>query len=118
MSHRGGLPGFVQVSDETDRTVLTVPDFLGNFLFNTVGNLLLHPRAGLLFVDFDSGDLLGLTTQVDVVWDGPEVQSFSGAQRLLRLRIEQGWAAADVMPLRWSDPQFSPHLDGTGRRIE
>jgi predicted pyridoxine 5'-phosphate oxidase superfamily flavin-nucleotide-binding protein len=112
VSHRGGLPGFLQVSDDPHGTVLTMPDFAGNNLFNTLGNLSLHPRAGLLFVDFDSGDLLGLTTATEIVWDGPAVEAFAGAQRLLRFRIAHGWYAAQVLPLRWSAPEYSPHLPG------
>ncbi len=54
ISHRGGRPGFVRV----DGDVLTIPDFRGNRYFNTLGNLLLEPRAGLLFVDFQDGGLL------------------------------------------------------------
>jgi predicted pyridoxine 5'-phosphate oxidase superfamily flavin-nucleotide-binding protein len=51
-SHRGGPPGFVRVDDE--RT-LAVPDFTGNSYFNTLGNLALNPRCGLLFIDFATG---------------------------------------------------------------
>ncbi len=54
MSHRGGLPGFVKVEGD----VLTIPDFRGNRFFNTLGNLQTDPRAALLFVDFETGDLL------------------------------------------------------------
>ena len=63
-SHRGGRPGFVEVLDE--RT-LQFPDYPGNNMFNTLGNLAGHPRAGLLFADFASGDLLQLTGQARVV---------------------------------------------------
>ena len=54
MSHRGGKPGFVGVQGDT----LAIPDFRGNRFYNTLGNLLGDPRAGLLFVDFASGDIL------------------------------------------------------------
>ncbi len=114
VSHRGGKPGFVRLDDDGTGTRLTIPDFVGNYLFNTLGNLLVNPRAGLLFVDFARGDLLGLTGSVAIVWDGPEVEAFAGAQRLLRIRVEGGWRVADALPLRWSAPEFSPHLDGTG----
>lgn len=63
-SHRGGRPGFIEVVDE--RT-LRFPDYPGNNMFNTLGNLAGHPRAGLLFVDFASGDLLQLTGRARVV---------------------------------------------------
>ncbi len=115
VSHRGGRPGFVRVTNAADGTVLTVPDFEGNYLFNTLGNLALDPHAGLLFVDFERGDLLGLTGEVEILWDGPEVDAFAGARRLLRLRIEEGWSVAGALPLRFSRPEPSPHLQGTGR---
>ena len=53
VSHRGGKPGFVRVDRDADGVdTLTVPDFSGNNMFNTLGNLSVYPRAGLLFVDF------------------------------------------------------------------
>lgn len=113
VSHRGGKPGFVRITDGA-ATLLTVPDFVGNYLFNSLGNLLVNPRAGLLFVDFARGDLLGLTGSVAIVWNGPEVDAFAGAQRLLRIRVEEGWRARGALPLRWSAPEFSPHLRDTG----
>ena len=57
VSHRGGRPGFVTVDEDG---ALLWPDFSGNNFFNTLGNLAVDPRAGLLFADFESGDLLQL----------------------------------------------------------
>jgi uncharacterized protein len=54
ISDRGGKPGFVRVDHDT----LTIPDFAGNRYFNTLGNMILDPRAALLFPDFFRGDLL------------------------------------------------------------
>ncbi len=81
VSHRGGRPGFVRIDDA--RT-LTVPDYLGNFHFNTLGNFLVNPKAGLLFVDFKTGDMLTLTGTVEILWDDPETEFFAGAERLWR----------------------------------
>jgi hypothetical protein len=111
VSHRGGRPGFVHVTEEPHGTLLTVPDFLGNYMFNTVGNLMVNPRAGLLFVDFDTGNLLGLTGDTEVVWDGPALQQFRGAQRLMRVRIAAGWSVRAVLPLRFGPAELSPHLE-------
>ncbi len=49
VSHRGGRPGFVLVAHET---LLLIPDYAGNCLFNTLGNISLNPKCGLLFIDF------------------------------------------------------------------
>jgi len=55
VSHRGGKPGFVKiVGDDT----LMIPDYRGNKHFNTLGNILETSKAGLLFIDFETGDLL------------------------------------------------------------
>jgi predicted pyridoxine 5'-phosphate oxidase superfamily flavin-nucleotide-binding protein len=69
VSHRGGEPGFVQMLD--DRT-LRVPDYAGNSMFNTLGNLHLNPQAGLLFVDFEHGRTLQLTGRATIRFDLPE----------------------------------------------
>lgn len=111
VSHRGGKPGFVRI--DADGT-LTVPDFLGNFFFNTLGNIAINPRAGLLFINFDSGDLLYLAVTAEVVWDGAEVLAFEGAQRLLRLKIRSMRRVEAVLPLRWGPPSLSPFLEAIG----
>ncbi|NPC58868.1 pyridoxamine 5'-phosphate oxidase family protein [Caenimonas soli] len=111
VSHRGGKPGFVR-ADADSR--LTVPDFIGNFFFNTLGNLAVNPRCGLLFMDFASGDLLYLAARGEVVTDGPELASFQGAQRLLRLQVLSALRVTAVLPLRWSAAELSPVLAATG----
>jgi len=111
VSHRGGKPGFVRLSEGG---VLTVPDFTGNFFFNTLGNIAVNPRAGLLFIDFDKGDLLYLAVTADIVWDGPELSSFAGAQRLMRFEVQSIRLVESSLPLRWSKAELSPVLEGTG----
>ncbi len=112
VSHRGGRPGFVRVDAGG---VLTVPDFNGNRFFNTLGNLQAHPRAGLLFVDFDTGELLHLSATAGIVTDGSEVAAFEGAERLMRFHVTRALRRPAALPLRWGDAALSPHLAGTGR---
>ncbi|WP_295994024.1 pyridoxamine 5'-phosphate oxidase family protein [Rugamonas sp.] len=111
VSHRGGKAGFVRIDDA--RT-LTVPDFVGNFYFNTIGNLLLHPRAGLLFIDFERGTMLHVAARAEMIWDGAEVAAYAGAQRLIRFHIERVIRLDHALPLRWSAPSWSPMLERTG----
>ncbi|NBC32377.1 MAG: 2Fe-2S iron-sulfur cluster binding domain-containing protein [Alphaproteobacteria bacterium] len=117
MSHRGGRPGFVGVAEDG---TLTIPDFPGNNHFNTIGNLALDPRAGLLFVDFENGDVLQLTGRVEIVWDGPAVRAWPGAERLLRFRMAEGRHLPGGLPLRWTFGEFSPHslAMGTGEEAD
>nr|WP_199188576.1 pyridoxamine 5'-phosphate oxidase family protein [Haliangium sp. UPWRP_2] len=74
ISHRGGKSGFVRI----DGQVLTIPDFAGNLHFNTLGNFVLNPRAGLVFVDFSSGELLQLSGTTELVLEGAESSRFQG----------------------------------------
>jgi predicted pyridoxine 5'-phosphate oxidase superfamily flavin-nucleotide-binding protein len=114
VSHRGGKPGFVRIEQRDERSVLTMPDFRGNFFFNTLGNLSANPRAGLLFVDHETGDTLQLGARVQIIHDGREVHAFAGAQRLLRFEVEKSLWTAHALPLRWSAPQLAPQLAATG----
>lgn len=111
ISHRGGKPGFVRVDNDG---VLTAPDFFGNFFFNTLGNLLVNPSAGLLFIDFAHGDVVQLAVDAEIVWDGAEVSAFAGAERLVRFTIRQHRRATGVVPLRWGPAALSPYLEETG----
>lgn len=62
-SHRGGNPGFVEV---VDSFALRIPDYAGNSMYNTLGNFLEYPKAGLLFVDFKGHRTLQLTGKATV----------------------------------------------------
>jgi uncharacterized protein len=101
VSHRGGEPGFVHLQDTADGTRLLVPDYAGNGFFNTLGNLTLDPRAGLLFVDFTAGHLLQLAAHGSVVWNDPETATVSKADRVMVLDIAGGQWLHDALDLRW-----------------
>ncbi len=98
VSHRGGRPGFVRVDPDGS---LTIPDFSGNFFFNTLGNFLANPKAGLVFVDFDTGDILQMTGDTEVVLESPEIAAFQGADRLWRFRPRRIVSRRGSLPLRW-----------------
>ncbi|MDE1182505.1 pyridoxamine 5'-phosphate oxidase family protein [Paraburkholderia sp.] len=100
VSHRGGNPGFVRVGDDG---VLTVPDFAGNLFFNTLGNLLVNPRAGLVFVDYTTGDLLQVSGAAEIVLDSPEIATFQGAERLWKVTPQRVVYRPDALPVRWRD---------------
>jgi len=110
VSHRGGQAGFVQVQGN----LLTIPDFAGNLHFNTLGNLLLNPRAGLLFIDFNSGDLLHLSGRTEIILEGPQVEAFQGAERLWTFEIERVVRRPAALALRWRFDGVSPNSLMTG----
>ncbi|MFF3441073.1 pyridoxamine 5'-phosphate oxidase family protein [Streptosporangium sp. NPDC002721] len=103
LSHRGGNPGFVRVLD--DRR-LVWPDYVGNFMYMTLGNLELDDGCGLLFLDWESGDALHLTGRAHVDWDPGDVP---GAQRLVRFEVDRIVRVRGASPLRWKLTEYSRH---------
>ncbi len=93
-SHRGGFPGFVRVLGPE---LLRFDDFPGNGMFNTLGNLVAYPRAGLLFVDFVTGDLLQATGHAGV---GPDFA--------VTFHVDEVRATPGVSPLRYAFVEYSP----------
>ena len=110
VSHRGGRPGFVDV----DGDLLTIPDFVGNQFFNTLGNLLANPRAGLLFADFSTGDLLQLTGSAEVLFDSPRIADFAGALRLWQVRVQRVVRRRGALRWRGAVDEVSPEAEATG----
>lgn len=110
VSHRGGQAGFVRVEGD----VLTIPDFAGNLFFNTLGNFQVNPRAGLLFVDFQIGELLQVAGTVRLILDGPEIAAFQGAERLWQVRVEQVVRRPAALRSRWEFQGWSPNSLMTG----
>ncbi|MGH8386773.1 MAG: pyridoxamine 5'-phosphate oxidase family protein [Pseudomonas sp.] len=104
VSHRGGQAGFVKVEGNQ----LTIPDFAGNLFFNTLGNLRVNPRAGLLFIDFSSGELLHLTGRTEIILEGPQVEAFQGAERLWTFHVEHIVRRPAALALRWRFDGVSP----------
>ncbi len=91
-SHRGGPPGFVEVVD--DRT-LRVPDYVGNSMYNTLGNLMTNPRASLVFVDFERGRVLQLVGEAEVIWDGDDpANRTGGTKRFWKFHVSRWRASA------------------------
>ena len=97
-SHRGGDRGFVRVASEMR---LEFPDYAGNNHYNTIGNLVLDPRAAFLFIDFETGSLLQLTGRATIDWDSEAVARIPGARRLVTFDIEEIVELPAAVALRW-----------------
>lgn len=105
-SHRGGYPSFVQVVNETK---LVFPDYAGNNMFNTLGNISEYPQIGLLFVDFACGRTLQLTGTAKIIWDTDRITKFSGAERLVEFQIDRVLETTNATTLRWKFGEYSPY---------
>src|SRR3977135_4365971 len=84
-SYKGGRPGFVRVvGPET----LAFPSYDGNGMFKSLGNLLVNPQVGLLFIDFDGPKRLRVHGRATVHEDDPLLAELTGAQLVVRVRAE------------------------------
>lgn len=105
-SHRGGNRGFVRVLD--DRR-LEFPDYAGNNMFNTLGNIAANGRAGLLFLDFERDRMLQLTGTAHIVWDEARRASHPGAERLVAFELEHVIERQSVTNRTWWLRELSPY---------
>ncbi|MFI5911690.1 pyridoxamine 5'-phosphate oxidase family protein [Dactylosporangium sp. NPDC051541] len=103
VSHRGGNPGFVEVLSPTR---LRWPDYVGNSMLMTLGNMIENPRAGLTFVDWASGSTLQLTGRAEVRWPEGAGAATSGP-RLVEFEVEAAVHRPGALALRWSPPSLS-----------
>ena len=89
---------------------LLFPDYAGNNMFNSLGNIASYPRAGLLFPDFKSGATLQITGAASIIWEGAQIAKFRGARRLVSIDIEEIVELSPGMLLEFEFKGYSPHL--------
>jgi uncharacterized protein len=85
-SYKGGDPGFVKVVDE--RTI-AFPNYDGNGMFRSLGNVLMNPKVGMLFVDFERPNRMRINGVASLHDDDELLSSFEGAQLIVRVRAER-----------------------------
>jgi predicted pyridoxine 5'-phosphate oxidase superfamily flavin-nucleotide-binding protein len=113
VSHRGGAPGFVQILDE--RT-LRIPDYPGNGMFQTLGNLVVSRGAGLAVADFARGRVLQLSGTTSLRFDAPEDRGHptGGTGRSWDFQVE-GWVESPApSSFRWELLEPSPFNPAPG----
>lgn len=103
INHRGGMPGFVSVLDDT---TLQFPDYKGNSFYNTYGNIMTDNRIGLQFVDFETGTLLNIKGTATLVEDlnNGELPLMG---RGLRITVQTVVRAEGALPIRYAFDAFS-----------
>ena len=121
-SHRGGRPGFVAI----DGQMVTFGDYAGNSMYTTLGNLEVNPRAGLLFMDFATGDTLQITGAAAVDFDMADPvatgrpTNAGGALRMVRMSVDGVVRRQGGMGLVWGPAEasrFSPDPAAIGGKI-
>ena len=105
-SHRGGSPGFVFIDSDDS---LLIPDYNGNSMYNTFGNFLVNPVAGLVFIDFTHYRTLQLTGSVEIIWEKDDPGSVSGGTGWFWRFYPSGWTLLDNLKgYEWNFDGYSP----------
>lgn len=106
VSHRGGNPGFVKVMEDG---TLRYPDYTGNGMFNSLGNLELNKGAGILFVDFGSRQALIVTGTAQALFDQSDEQNETGGtNRFLNFKIAK-WLRYALTGIEEEFLDYSPY---------
>ncbi|KAJ1551143.1 hypothetical protein HK096_002899 [Nowakowskiella sp. JEL0078] len=123
VSHRGGRSGFVHLlHDDLTTTVrkpldstmstsvraLVWPDYKGNNMYMTLGNIHSDPRVGLVFPDFDSGAMLYVTGRAEILFDDAAQEIMHGSQRCVRVVVDEAILSVAAMPFVWKFIDSSP----------
>jgi len=85
-SYKGGHHGFVRVVDES---TVAFPSYDGNGMFRSLGNVLVNPKVGMLFVDFERPNRMRINGIASLHDDDELLSSFEGAQLIVRVRAER-----------------------------
>ncbi len=98
VSHKGGSPGFVHATSETELQFL---DYAGNSLFNSLGNIIVNPYVGLLFLDFTSGHTLQISGKAQVLFSETN-------ERTVKVAIEEIVETLNAVPLSYDFIAYAP----------
>jgi predicted pyridoxine 5'-phosphate oxidase superfamily flavin-nucleotide-binding protein len=106
VSHRGGDAGFVQLLPDG---TLRIPDYPGNSLFNSLGNLLVDPRVGIAVPNLRTGEVLEITGRATIAWrDADPADSTGGTHRFIDITPE-AWRMAPGGPTASHTAEPSPY---------
>ena len=111
-SYKGGLPGFVRV---VDARTLAFPNYDGNGMFRTLGNALVNPHVGMLFLDFERPNRLRVNGAASMSADDPLMGEFEGAQMIVRVRAEKIFPNCPRYIHRMQIVELSPYAPCEGK---
>jgi hypothetical protein len=109
-NHRGGPPGFVRVlSNDEDGLTLVYPEYSGNRLYQTLGNLNTTPRAGLVFSDFNTGDVLYVTGTTEILIGKAATDLITHTNLAVKIKVNAARFVSDGLAFRGNEGEYSPY---------
>lgn len=109
-NHRGGPPGFVRIlSNDSNGLTIVYPEYSGNRLYQTLGNLTTTPRAGLVFPDFNTGDVVYLTGKTEILAGEKATSLISHTNLAVKIYVEDVRYVANGLSFRGEEGERSPY---------
>lgn len=109
-NHRGGPPGFIRIlSNDQDGFTLVYPEYSGNRLYQSLGNLKTTPRAGLVIPDFDTGDVLYVTGETEILTGKDAKDLIAHTNLAVKIRVKSYKFVRDGLSFRGLPLQLSPY---------
>lgn len=107
---RGGSPGFIRIlSNAEGEVTLVYPEYSGNRLYQTLGNLRTTPRAGLVVPDFETGDALYITGTTEILVGKDAAEVISHTNLAVKIKVEATKFISDSLAFRGHNGEFSPY---------
>ena len=109
-NHRGGPPGFVRIlSSDKDGLTLVYPEYSGNRLYQTLGNLSTTPQAGLVFSDFDAGNVLYITGKTEILAGQKAKDLIAHSNLAVKIKVDAARYVTDGLAFRGTKGEYSPY---------
>ena len=109
-NHRGGPPGFVRIlSNDENSLTLIYPEYSGNRLYQSLGNLMTTPQAGLVFPDFDTGNVLYVTGKTDILVGEAASNLIPHTNLAVKISVEALRFVTDGLGFRGREGEYSPY---------
>ena len=105
-NHRGGPAGFTRILSDTE---IIYPEYSGNRLYQSLGNLLVNPKIGITFPNYETGDVLYITGNTEVLVSGDAASLLPGSNLAVKIKIEEVRLVAQGLPLRGTRKVPSPY---------
>ncbi|KAF2794179.1 oxidoreductase-like protein [Melanomma pulvis-pyrius CBS 109.77] len=105
-NHRGGPPGFVRILSDTE---IIYPEYSGNRLYQTLGNLQMNPRVGITFPDYETGNVLYMTGTAEILVASDAASLLPGSNLALKITVEEARLVESGLPFRGTRKDPSPY---------
>jgi ferredoxin-NADP reductase/predicted pyridoxine 5'-phosphate oxidase superfamily flavin-nucleotide-binding protein len=106
VNHRGGPQGFVRIMS---RTEIVYPEYSGNRLYQSLGNLQLNPKIGLVFPNYSTGDVLYITGTTEILTDKDATNVLPGSNLAVKITINKARFVSNGLPFRGTRQSPSPY---------